>query len=132
MLSPRLLSILGLWIVADGIIAIVLVYPYQHYWLVIRFIRVVVGFIILVETQRIRVKLLTYTVKNLDKLYRCARIYTIVLDSIGIWLIADGLSTGLLGYTHPILVWQFIRTVRVIMGLCLVLISLLHERFYKI
>lgn len=130
MLPHRLiLFTLSLWIVVDSIIAMILLYPPAYIWLFVRFIRVAIGFIVLLEAQRVRVNLLS-RIRSADKPYRYTRIYTSLLGFIGVWLIVDGLTTGLLGYTHPILVWQFIRIVRLVVGLCLALTGLLYERLW--
>jgi|GEM_PF-1923582 len=119
--------ILGVWILVDSLTAMILIYPPSDIWLIIRFIRVAMGFTILLEAQRIRLNLLSY-VKGLENpLYRHIRVYTSLLGLVGIWLIADGLTTGLLGYTHPILLWQLIRIARLVAGLFLILTSFLYR-----
>jgi hypothetical protein len=119
--------ILGVWILVDSLTAMILIYPPSDIWFVIRFIRVAIGFTILLEAQRIRLNLFAY-VKGLENpLYRHIRAYTSLLSLVGVWLIADGLTTGLLGYTHPILLWQFIRIARLVAGLFLILTSFLYR-----
>ncbi|MEM2739467.1 MAG: hypothetical protein QXQ29_01520 [Candidatus Bathyarchaeia archaeon] len=127
-LSRPLLFTLGVWIVADGIIAMILLYPPIHIWLIIRFVRVAIGFAILLEAQRVRINLLAH-LKSSSRPYRYIRVYISLLSFIGVWLLIDGLTTGLLGYTHPVLVWQSIRIVRSVTGLCLIFMSFLYERF---
>jgi hypothetical protein len=106
----------------------ILAYPPSDIWLIIRFIRVVTGFTLLLEAQRIRLSLFA-CVKGLgNPLYRHIRVYTSLLGLLGVWLIIDGLTTGLLGYTHPILLWQLIRIARLIIGLFLILMSFLYRK----
>jgi hypothetical protein len=126
--SRPLQLILGIWILADSLTAMILVYPPSDIWFIIRFIRVITGFTLLLEAQRIRLSLFA-CVKGLgNPLYRHIRVYTSLLGLLGVWLIIDGLTTGLLGYTHPILLWQLIRIARLIIGLFLILMSFLYRK----
>jgi hypothetical protein len=126
--SRPLQLILGIWILADSLTAMILVYPPSDIWFIIRFIRVITGFTLLLEAQRIRLSLFA-CVKGLgNPLYRHIRVYTSLLGLLGVWLIIDGLTTGLLGYTHPRLLWQLIRIARLIIGLFLILMSFLYRK----
>jgi len=108
------------WIMAEGLLALFLVYPPTDVWIIVRFIRIFLGALLLLEARRIRTILLSDR-RSPEIVQKYASAYMDLLDFIGVWLIVDGIGTGFLGYIYPILIWQIIRLMRFILGLGLAL-----------
>jgi hypothetical protein len=115
-----LIYAISTWIAIDGALALLLVYPPSNIWIIVRLFRILIGIILLLEARRIRVKFYTgrgamgYSMKRVTA-------YIDLLSFIGIWLTVDGAGTGLLNYIYPIILWQLIRLLRVVLGVSLAL-----------
>lgn len=105
---------ISIWIMADGLSAMLLVYP-PNVWFIIRLIRILIGAILLLEARHVRTRLLIRGLLK-DRTQKRALAYMDLLDFVGIWLIVDGIGTGLLNYVYPILMWQLLRLARIIIG----------------
>lgn len=118
--SRLLVYVTSLWIMVDGISAILLVYPPVDVWLIMRLTRVLIGGILILEAHRVRAKLILVE-KDLEKTLKHASAYIDLLSLVGVLLVVDGVGTGLLNYVYPILLWQLIRLARVGLGISLAL-----------
>ncbi|MEM2926503.1 MAG: hypothetical protein QW220_02785 [Candidatus Bathyarchaeia archaeon] len=120
------------WIIADGLLAFILVYPPTEIWSFVRFARILLGVILLLEARRVRTKFIIGG-RDLEGLKKYGNAYVDLLDFIGVWILVDGIGTGFMGYVYPILIWQFIRLIRVFLGFGLALGShILWLRIQKV
>jgi|YelNatPaOPRAMG01_1025707.scaffolds.fasta_scaffold03781_6 hypothetical protein len=116
-----LLFAIGMWIMAESIVALILINPPTGIWQIVRFIRIVIGAVLLVEARRVRLNFLLSKKEDSKVDLKYVIAYIDLLDFIGIWLIVDGVGTAVMGYEYPILIWQLIRAVRAVVGLSLAL-----------
>lgn len=116
------------WIMADGLLALILVYPPTNVWIIVRFVRIILGAILLLEARRVKVNFLI-SGGTPERVRKHLGAYMDLLDFIGVWLLVDGVGTGLMGYVYQILIWQLIRLARVALGLGLALGS--HFLWFK-
>jgi len=113
------LALVGAWLIAEGALAIFYVYP-PAFWVVVRVIRILLGGAILLEARRMRLKHLVDE-KKTEEHQRLENSYIDLLTIVGMWTILEGIGTGLLGWVYPIITWQLIRLVRIVMGAALIL-----------
>jgi len=113
------LVLVGVWLIAEGALAILYVYP-PPFWIVVRLVRILLGAAILLETRRIRLKY-PFDEKKTTKYWKLKNSYIDLLTIVGMWTVLEGIGTGLLGWVYPIVTWQLIRLVRIGMGAALVL-----------
>ena len=113
------LALVGAWLIAEGALAIFYVYP-PAFWVVVRVIRILLGAAILLEARRMRLKH-PIDEKRTEEYRKLKNSYIDLLTIVGMWTILEGIGTGLLGWVYPIVTWQLIRLVRVVMGAALIL-----------
>jgi len=113
------LVLVGAWLIAEGALAIFYVYP-PAFWVVVRVIRILLGGAILLEARRMRLKH-PIDEKRTEECRKLRNSYIDLLTIVGMWTILEGIGTGLLGWVYPIVTWQLIRLVRVVMGAALIL-----------
>jgi len=112
------LALVGAWLIAEGALAIFYVYP-PAFWVVVRVIRILLGGAILLEARRIRLKH-SIDEKETEEYRRSKNNYIDLLTIVGMWTVLEGIGTGLLGWVYPIVTWQLIRLVRIVMGAALI------------
>jgi len=119
------LVIVGFWLMTDGAVALLYVNP-PPFWATVRVTRILLGIALLIEARRIRVKYFVGR-KDLDPkgyvdpLRKVKQGYADLLALAGVCAAVDGIGTGVLGYVYPVLWWQLLRFVRVVIGASLVL-----------
>ena len=113
------LALVGAWLIAEGALAIFYVYP-PAFWVVVRVIRILLGGAILLEARRMRLKH-PVDEKKTEEYRRLKNSYIDLLTIVGMWTVLEGIGTGLLGWVYPIVTWQLIRLVRIVMGAALML-----------
>jgi len=113
------LVLVGAWLIAEGALAIFYVYP-PAFWVVVRVIRILLGGAILLEARRMRLKH-PIDEKRTEEYRKLKNSYIDLLTIVGMWTILEGIGTGLLGWVYPIVTWQLIRLMRVVMGAALIL-----------
>jgi len=113
------LALVGAWLIAEGALAIFYVYP-PAFWVVVRVIRILLGVAILLEARRMRLKH-AVDEKETEEYRRLKNRYIDLLTLVGMWSVLEGIGTGLLGWVYPIVTWQLIRLVRIVMGSALML-----------
>jgi len=83
-------------------------------------IRILLGGAILLEARGMRLKH-PIDEKRTEEYRKLKNSYIDLLTIVGMWTILEGIGTGLLGWVYPIVTWQLIRLVRVVMGAALIL-----------
>ena len=112
------LAIVGAWLVVEGALAALYVYP-PSFWIVVRVVRILLGAALLLEARRIRVKFhVDWTERKED--WKLKQGYIDLLTIVGVWTAVDGIGTGFLGYVYPILTWQIVRLIRAALGVALI------------
>lgn len=109
----------GAWLVAEGALAMFYVYP-PPFWVVVRVVRILLGAAILLEARRIRVKY-HFDEKERKEDWKLRQGYIDLLTIAGVWTAVDGIGTGFLGYVYPIVTWQLVRLMRIVIGAGLIL-----------
>ena len=113
------LAAVGIWLITEGALAMFYVYP-PAFWVIVRVVRILLGAAILLEARRIRVK---YHVdeKERKEYWKLKQGYIDLLTLVGVWTAVDGIGTGFLGYVYPIITWQIVRLMRIVVGVALIL-----------
>jgi len=113
-----IITLVGAWLIAEGALATFYVYP-PPFWIVVRVARILLGAAILLEARRIRVK---YHVdeKERREFWKLKQGYIDLLTLVGVWTAVDGIGTGFLGYVYPIVTWQIVRLMRIVVGASLI------------
>lgn len=114
-----ILAVMGIWLIVEGIIAALFVYP-PAFWVVVRILRILLGGALLLEARRVRLTY-HYNEKEDRRRWKLRQGYIDLLTIVGLWSAVDGIGTGFLGYVYPIITWQVIRIVRIAIGAALVL-----------
>jgi hypothetical protein len=114
-----LLALVGTWLMAEGAMAILYVYP-PPFWVLIRIVRILIGGGILLEARRVRVKY-HFDEKEKKGLWKLKQGYIDLLTLVGVWTAVDGIGTGFLGYVYPIVTWQIVRLMRIVVGASLII-----------
>jgi len=114
-----ILAVVGAWLITEGALAMFYVYP-PTFWVIVRVVRIFLGASVLLEARRIRVK---YRVDQKDRkeLMKLRQGYIDLLTVVGVWTAVDGIGTGFLGYVYPIVTWQIVRLMRIVIGVALIL-----------
>lgn len=99
--------------------AILYVYP-PPFWVLIRIVRILIGGGILLEARRVRVKY-HFDEKEKKGLWKLKQGYIDLLTLVGVWTAVDGIGTGFLGYVYPIVTWQIVRLMRIVVGASLII-----------
>jgi len=110
---------IGVWLIAEGALAVLFVYP-PPFWIVVRVVRILLGAVILLEARRARVKY-HFDEKERKEFWKLKQGYIDLLTLVGVWTAVDGIGTGFLGYVYPIVTWQVVRLMRMVAGASLII-----------
>ena len=108
----------GAWLAAEGALAMFYVYP-PPFWVVVRVVRILLGAAILLEARRMRVKY-HFDEKERKEDWKLRQGYIDLLTIAGVWTAVDGIGTGFIGYVYPIVTWQIVRFMRIVVGASLI------------
>ena len=113
-----ILAVVGAWLITEGALAMFYVYP-PTFWVIVRILRILIGAAILLEARRIRKH--PADEKEVKEQSKLRHDYIDLLTVVGMWTILEGIGTGLLGWVYPIVTWQVIRLIRIVVGASLIL-----------
>lgn len=108
----------GTWLIAEGALAMFYVYP-PAFWAIVRVVRILLGAAILLEARRIRVKY-HFDEKQSREQWKLRQGHLDLLTIVGVWTAVDGIGTGFVGYVYPIVTWQIVRFMRIVVGASLI------------